>query len=222
MLCFRSRLLSIKSSWCACFSALLGNQPCKRIIQLVTSWVPPLLRQNNIRVKDSLLPIGVTQIVLEPCFQWKKQITINDLKQLPSFHNCSRFAPQMKLASVLIRVAIFKNGNVLNNIERDISGLKFFKSLYSSWHSYFTGPAHICNEQSFLLVVIHFSTRGDARAYHELLQEQGYANESLTRSLWTEFVINWVWTWECEDLLFPKEHKSRLASRHIRPQLLFN
>ena len=132
MLCFRSRLLSTKSSWHACFSALLGNQPCKRIIQLVTSWrVPPLLRQNNVRVKDSLLPIGVAQIILEPCFQWEKHITIDDLKPLPLFHNCSRFAQQMKLASVLIRVAIFKNGNVLNNIERDISGLKFFWSLYS-------------------------------------------------------------------------------------------
>ena len=132
MLCFRSRLLSIKSSWCACFSALLGNQPCQRIIQLMISWgVPPLLRQNNIRVKDSLLPVGVAQIILQPCCQWEKHITIDDLKQLPFFLNCSRFAQQMKLASVLIRVAIFKNGNVLNNIERDISGLKFFWSLYS-------------------------------------------------------------------------------------------
>ena len=89
-----------------------------------------MLRQNNIRVKDSLLPIGVAQIILQPCCQWEKHITIDDLKQLPFFLNCSRFAQQMKLASVLIRVAIFKNGNVLSNIERDISVLKF-SSLYS-------------------------------------------------------------------------------------------
>ena len=30
--------------------------------------------------------------------------------------------------------------------------------------------------------LIEFLTRGDARAYHELLQEQGYANESLAHS----------------------------------------
>lgn len=125
--CFRSRLLSIKSSWRAHFSDLLGYQPCKRIIQLVISCgVPPFFRQNDIRFKDSLLPIGFAQIILQPCFQWEKHITTDYLKQLPLFHNYSRFAQQMKLASVLIRVAIFKNENVLNNIERDISGLEFF------------------------------------------------------------------------------------------------
>ena len=51
-----------------------------------------------------------------------------------------------------------------------------------------------------------FLTRGYARAYYELLQGQGYANESLAHSYKTDFVINRVRTRECEDLSFPKKH----------------
>ena len=56
------------------------------------------------------------------------------------------------------------------------------------------------------LVSSRFLTRGDARAYHELLQGRGYANESLAHSQQTDFVINRVRTRECEDLSFPKKH----------------
>ena len=51
-----------------------------------------------------------------------------------------------------------------------------------------------------------FLTRGNARAYNELLQGQRYANESLSHSYWTDFVINRVRTRECEDLSLPKKH----------------
>ena len=56
------------------------------------------------------------------------------------------------------------------------------------------------------LVSSRFLTCGDARAYHELLQGRGYANESLALSQQTDFVINRVRTRECEDLSFPKKH----------------
>ena len=51
-----------------------------------------------------------------------------------------------------------------------------------------------------------FLTRGDARAYHELLQGLGYANQSLAHSQQTDIGSRLIRMLECKDLSFPKKH----------------